>query len=123
MEKKYILIVDDDVNVALMLQHYFESVGVDSVVAHDLAMVLNCLETSTPDLVFLDYRMSPHTGKDILERLKVLNIQAPIIMMSAYKRHESVHEMKRLGASEYIAKPYRFEEIDDILRKYLKQPI
>ncbi|MCD6460713.1 response regulator [bacterium] len=123
MVNKNILIVDDDVNVALMLQNYFESVGIESVVAHDLSMVLSRLEASTPDLIFLDYRMSPHTGKDILERLKVLKIQTPIIMMSAYKRDESVREMKRLGASEYISKPYRFDEIDDILKKYLNQPI
>lgn len=123
MAGETILIIDDDINVALMLQDYFESLGMNAYVAHDLPMVLDALEQHTPNLIFLDYRMSPHTGKDILERLKILNIKTPIIMMSAYKRRESVFEMKRLGASEYIDKPYKFDEIEAILKKYLKVSI
>ncbi len=120
MAGENILIIDDDVNVALMLQDYFESLSMNAILAHDLPMVLDSLEKHTPHLIFLDYRMSPHTGKDILERLKILNIKTPIIMMSAYKRRESVFEMKRLGASEYIDKPYKFDEIEAILKKYLQ---
>ncbi|MDX9701480.1 MAG: response regulator [Candidatus Auribacterota bacterium] len=123
MAGENILIIDDDINVALMLQDYFESLNMNAFIAHDLPMVLDSLEQHTPHLIFLDYRMSPHTGKDILERLKILNVQTPIIMMSAYKRRESVFEMKRLGAAEYIDKPYKFDEIEAILRKYLRVSI
>jgi|GEM_PF-3013921 len=118
MEKK-ILIIDDDKNVALMLQNYFETQNIQSFIASNLPEVLDFMEKTTPDLIFLDYRMSPHTGKDILERLKVLKIKSPVIMMSAYKRREGVFEMKRLGAAEYIDKPYKFDEIDEIIRRYL----
>ncbi len=118
MDKK-ILIIDDDKNVALMLQNYFESQDILSYIASDLQEVLDFVTKTIPDLIFLDYRMSPHTGKDILERLRVLKIKTPVIMMSAYKRREGVFEMKRLGAAEYIDKPYRFDEIDSIIRRYL----
>ena len=114
-----ILIVDDDKNVALMLQNYFQSQDITADVASDLPSVLNQLDSVAFNLIFLDYRMCPHTGKDILERLKILGVKIPVIMMSAYKRSEAVYEMKRLGASEYIAKPYNFEEIDRILKAYL----
>ncbi|MCB1194840.1 response regulator [bacterium] len=122
MKDKKILIVDDDKNVALMLQNYFESLKITSHIAVDLQGVLDLLNQFLFDLIFLDYRMSPHTGKDILERLKIMGNTVPVIMMSAYKRNETAYEMKRLGASEYIGKPYNFEEIDRILKNYLLKP-
>lgn len=119
MDEKIIFVIDDDYNVALMLQNYFEAQKIKAFIATDLPAVLALLKDYTPDLIFLDYRMQPHTGKDILERLKILKVKVPVIMMSAYKRRDGVFEMKRLGAVEYIDKPYNFDEIDTILKKYL----
>ena len=70
-----------------------------------------------PDLIFLDYRMSPFTGLDILERMKALGLSMPVVMMSAYKRREGVCEMKKLGAWEYIGKPFDLAEVDEILSR------
>ncbi|MEW6535911.1 MAG: response regulator [Candidatus Auribacterota bacterium] len=120
MNEKKILVIDDDKNVALMLQNYFEALDIKTFIAVELENVLDLIENEQPDLIFLDYRMKPHTGKDFLERFKILNITIPVIMMSAYKRRDGIFEMKRLGAVEYIDKPYNFELIDELLIKYLK---
>ena len=61
--------------------------------------------------------MSPFTGVDILEKMKSLRMEIPVVMMSAYKRREGVFEMKRLGAVEYIGKPFDLKEVDGILER------
>lgn len=119
MTEKKILVIDDDTNVALMLQNYFEAQKIQTFIASELEIVLEIIDQHSPDLIFLDYRMQPLTGKDILERFRILNITIPVIMMSAYKRRDGVFEMKRLGAAEYIDKPYNFEQIDELLKKYI----
>ncbi len=122
MSERKILIIDDDENVALMLKDYFESQNITVSVAGNMHEALDIHDDFSPDLIFLDYRMSPHTGKDVLERLKIIGNKAPVIMMSAYKRREGVFEMKNLGAAEYIEKPYNFDEIDSIVEKYINSP-
>ena len=61
--------------------------------------------------------MYPITGKELLRRLRVKGNNIPIIMMSAYKTRDGIFEMKKLGAVDYIAKPFDFKKISKLLGK------
>ena len=116
---KKVMIVDDDREITLFLQKYFEEKKLNVVsVTNPLDAEKKIIEEQ-PDLIFMDYRMAPVTGKDILEKLKALKLQIPVVMMSAYKSIDGYYEVRRLGAIEYISKPYNFDEIDRILEQYL----
>jgi len=116
---KKILIIDDDQDIALFLKRYFEQKQLSVVVVVEAQAAERNIIEEQPDLIFLDNRMSPMTGKDILERLRFLKLQIPVVMMSAYKTMEGYYEMRRLGAVEYISKPYDFQELDRIVGQYL----
>jgi len=106
-----ILIIDDDLSSAGVLETYLKSIGLDVIVVTDPEKAESSIEIHKPRLIFLDYRMSPLTGKDILERLRIRNVRIPVIMVSAYKRPHGEIEMERLGAAAYLAKPYDFNEV------------
>lgn len=119
MAAKKIIIIDDDVEIAQFLKKYFTQKKIDVTIVTKPEEAESRIIEEQPDLIFMDYRMTPITGKDILERLKFLKLQIPVIMMSAYKSLDGYYEMRKLGAEEYIAKPYNYDEIDRILDQYL----
>ena len=115
--KKRIYIADDEGLVAEFFRGYLEQKGFQVKTQTQSEKVLEEIADYRPDMIFLDYRMSPLTGVDILERMKARHMNIPVIMMSAYKRREGVFEMKRLGAAEYIGKPFDLQEIDGIVAR------
>jgi DNA-binding response OmpR family regulator len=115
--KGKILIIDDDEKISEFLRLFFLKKGFEVMVVVQAEEAEKSIELSKPDLIFLDYRMTPVTGKDILERLKIRGDRTPVVMMSAYKRRHGDLEMKRLGALAYLAKPFDFEEIEEILTR------
>lgn len=119
LEPKKVMIIDDDHEIALFLRKYFEQKQLIVIVIINPLEAEPAIINEQPDLVFLDYRMTPITGKDILEKMRFLKLQIPIVMMSAYKTLDGYYEMRRLGAVEYISKPYNFDELDRIVEQYL----
>jgi len=114
---KKILVIDDDDKIGAMLKVYFSKQGFAVETVQKAAEAEREIEKTKPDLIFLDYRMSPITGKDILERMKVRGDRTPVVMMSAYRRRDGDMEMMRLGALAYLPKPFDFAEVDRILRR------
>ena len=110
-----ILIVDDDKKINDLLRLYLQKKGFDVEVVLEAEEAETAVYLQNPDLIFLDYRMSPLTGKDLLERIRIRGIDTPVVMMSAYRRRDGDMEMKRLGALAYLSKPFDFGEIDSIL--------
>ncbi len=118
--KNKVLIVDDDPDSAHVLETYLKKSGLEVIVVTDPGRAEVAIDINRPQLVFLDYRMSPLTGKDILERLKIREVTTPVIMISAYKRSHGEIEMERLGAAAYLAKPYDFKEVDRQVARFVR---
>ena len=112
-----ILVIDDDEKIGAFLKLYFSKKGFAVEIVHRAEEAERMIEKEKPDLIFLDYRMTPLTGKDILERMKIRGDRTPVVMMSAYRRRDGDMEMLRLGALAYLPKPFDFAEIDRILRQ------
>ena len=112
-----ILVVDDDKKISDLLRLYLQKKGFDVEVVLEAEEAETAIYLQNPDLIFLDYRMSPLTGKDLLERIRIRGIETPVVMMSAYRRRDGDMEMKRLGALAYLSKPFDFSEIDSILNR------
>ena len=116
---KTILIVDDEYVVIDVLGSFLKEKNYKVIHEVDPLGVEKIVLEKKPDLIFLDNRMYPLTGKEILRRLRKKGVQTPIVMMSAYKTRDGIFEMKKLGAIDYIGKPFDFKKISKILSKYL----
>jgi len=112
-----ILIIDDDTQILSILKEFLEHREFHVVSISDVSKIDDLLDREMPDLVFLDYRMRPLTGKDILEKISRRYIDLPVVMMSAYRTLDGIFEVGNLGALDYIAKPFDFDEIDAILKR------
>jgi len=115
--KNKILIIDDDQTVAVILMEFLKNRNFVVSYATEVLNLEDLISNEKPDLIFLDYRMSPLTGKDILEKINLQIRPIPVVMMSAYRTREGVFEVTNLGALDYIDKPFNFNEIDMILKK------
>jgi DNA-binding response OmpR family regulator len=114
-----ILIVDDEKSLCESLELYLKKKGHEVKSVHDFKGADEALLVEKFHLIFLDYRLSSqHTGRDILLHAKRLNLDTPIVMMSAYKTRDNEFEMRNLGVQHYLSKPFKLAAIDKILEQY-----
>lgn len=103
----YVLLVDDDKDLAGLLSAHLQSRGIHVVTATNGSEALRIIEHQAPDLVLLDIMMPELSGHDVLKRLKYdpgFSL-IPVVMLSA-QSGEDAEIAKRLGAIDYIAKPF-----------------
>ena len=78
-------------------------------------------EDEHPDLILMDIRMPDMNGLDATRIIKEVNHDIPIIALSAYAFDENIREAKAAGCNDFMAKPFRVEDLLDIVSKYLHQ--
>ena len=114
---KKILIVDDEKNVCEALRMLLKD-DYQISVASSGREGLKLLEED-PRLVILDVVMPDMDGLEVLRKIRQFNPELPVIMLSAIDRVKTVVEAMRLGAVDYIAKPFESEELKLVIRKML----
>ena len=78
-------------------------------------------EDEQPNLVLMDIRMPGMNGLDATRIIKEVNHDIPIIALSAYAFDENIREAKAAGCDEFMAKPFRVEDLLDTVEKYVKK--
>lgn len=122
MDKKNVLVVDDNPTIASIVREALKSEGYAVSCAYSGEEALDDLEVHTPDLIILDIMMPRMTGIEVLKKIKAIPKTAaiPVIMLTAVDKHDQVLEAYNLGADCYITKPFRPKElihnIDVVLR-------
>jgi DNA-binding response OmpR family regulator len=116
-----ILLVDDEKALCESMERYLKKKEHEVVSVHDYKAADEAILVHKFDLIFLDYRLSSqHTGRDLLIHAKRLNIDTPIVIMSAYKTRDSEFDLRNLGAHHYLSKPFKLAELDEILESATK---
>ena len=124
MAKQRILIVDDEEDICMILSYSLQKAGYDTLVAHSAEEALELLQspiahTPSPiDLILLDIMMGEMSG---LEMARILNQEPgtksqdrsvpPIIFLTALSDEDTVLQGFKLGADDYISKPFRIAEV------------
>ena len=85
-----------------------------------IAAVTLC-EDEQPNLVLMDIRMPGMNGLDATRIIKEVNHDIPVIALSAYAFDENIREAKAAGCDEFMAKPFRVEDLLDTVEKYVKK--
>jgi CheY-like chemotaxis protein/nitrogen-specific signal transduction histidine kinase len=118
MNQKTILVAEDEDSnyelVKIVLQKRFRLIR-----AHNGIEAVNLNEDERPDLILMDIRMPEMNGLDATRIIKEVNHDTPIIALSAYAFEENIREAKMAGCDEFMAKPFRVENLIEVVKKYL----
>jgi two-component system response regulator FlrC len=114
MNPSRILVVEDDSALAEALSDTLSLSGYEVVNATDGEQALARLDADQVDMVLTDVQMRPMDGRTLLRNLRQRFNELPVLVMTAYGTVEQAVEAIKLGAVDYLAKPF---EVDDLLRK------
>jgi two-component system response regulator AtoC len=117
IKRKRILIIDDEENMRHVLKTILENEGYDVVVASDGEEGLSILQKQVFETILCDLRMPRMDGMEFLKNASRRNIPSSIITMSAYGTIDLALETMKLGAYDYISKPFKPAEILLTLKK------
>jgi two-component system response regulator AtoC len=112
-----VLVVDDEENIRLVLQTLLRKQGYEVKVEGSAERALESFEAWKPDLVLADVRMPGMSGIELCQELRARGNDAPIIVMSAYGSLELALEAMKAGAYDYVAKPFKQDEVLLVLAK------
>jgi DNA-binding response OmpR family regulator len=113
MSKKKILVVDDQANVRNILEFNLKRRGFEIISAQDGLGAIAQATNETPDLILLDIMMPGIDGFQVIEKLKQVEKTSsiPILIVSAKGTEEDILRALKLGAKDYIVKPFNLEQL------------
>ncbi|WP_066073014.1 response regulator [Neobacillus soli] len=119
--KEKILIVDDQFGIRILLNEVFQKEGYQTFQAANGVQALEIVKKHDPDLVLLDMKIPGMDGIEILKRMKVIDPDIRVIIMTAYGELDMIQEAKDLGAITHFAKPFDIDDIRAAVKKHIPQ--
>ena len=107
---KTVLIVEDEPKIRGLLAQFFESHGLRSLTADTGHQAIARLNEETPDYLLLDIGMPDVSGLDVLKLAKARHPNLRVIMVTAFGDDQTMETAARLGACDYITKPFGLSE-------------
>ena len=118
---KRIYVADDEKNICFLIQNFLEKEGFEVRCFEDGESILAACEEQMPDLCILDVMMPKKDGFTLAKEIRQINSEIPIIFLTAKNMKEDVLEGFKLGADDYMSKPFSMEElllrIEAVLRR------
>ena len=105
------LIVEDDADVGMGLQDFFELKGYDVALAIDGEKALDMMQRTDFDIVLLDVMMPKKNGFEVLRESQDLGVATPVLMLTAKGDQEDILRGFGLGVDDYVTKPFNAEEL------------
>ncbi len=120
MSKK-VLLVEDEKNVILGVRTCLDAVGYDVEIVEDGEEALNSVNREHPDLILLDLLLPKVDGFEVLKTLKDKEetSKIPVIVLTAKAEEVDRQRAMDLGAESYMTKPFKPQELWDVLKGYL----
>ena len=121
MPKRSVLIVDDDASQRRLIEFWLQEEGYTAVTATDGRTGLQLFEQKSPALVISDIRMPGLDGLDLLSRIKGLDQEVPVLLITAFGSVNDAVEAMKLGATDYILKPLNADELKLSVQRALER--
>ncbi len=115
-----ILLVDDEESICELLSVVLRRDGYDVSTAHDGEEALRAVQTRPFDVVVSDLKMPGMSGIDLLAKVKALHPAMPFVVMTAYETWDTAVEAMRLGAFDYLKKPFDNRDIRNTIARALR---
>ena len=121
MTKGRILIVDDDVTLTSIMVSRYKNKNYSVAVADNANTALVLLKYTLFNLLIVDFYMDTMYADEFIKKVKRLNSNINIVVLSAQKSTENIDYILEIGASEIVKKPFSPKEMDEIIKKYIKE--
>jgi len=121
MENRAVLIIDDQKNIRLTLSQALVTLGMEVDTASSGEEGLSKVKEREFGLILLDLKMPGMDGMKVLEQLRLIRPDIRVIIITAYGTVESAVEAMKLGASDFIQKPFTPEEIRELVTRVMNR--
>ena len=115
-----LLLIDDEVDVQYSFRRIFDSADIELTTASSGEEGLVLIPKLKPDLVLMDIRMGGITGLETLRRIRQMDTKLLVILMTAYGSTQTTIEAMKLGAYDYLTKPFDIPKLKELVAKALK---
>jgi nitrogen regulation protein NR(I) len=115
-----LLLIDDEADVQYSFRRIFDSPDIEVATASSGEEGLKLIPKFKPDLVLMDIRMGGINGLETLRRIRALDSKLLVILMTAYGTTQTAIEAMKLGAYDYLLKPFDVPKLKDIIANALK---
>ena len=116
-----ILIIEDELLLSNTLQLNLELEGYNALTCNDGLLAVEAIQNTKPDLILLDMMLPNINGSQILQKLNELHISTPVIFLTAKSNSNDKINGLKLGAEDYITKPFELEELLLRIKNVLKR--
>ncbi|MBI5101166.1 MAG: sigma-54-dependent Fis family transcriptional regulator [Nitrospirae bacterium] len=116
-----VLIVDDELIALRNLEHVMVKEGYEVQSTQSSANALRIIEEKTFDIVLTDLKMEKVDGMQILKKCRLLHPDTEVIMITGYATVESAIQAMKKGAYDYIAKPFKFDEVRKVVKEAIEK--
>jgi two-component system NtrC family response regulator len=119
--ERFILVVDDEEPQRRVLAGFLRKAGYDVEAVGSPDEALAVVAARTVDLVLTDLRMPGKTGVELLEAVRGLNPEIPVVVMTAYGTVASAVDAMKRGAADYLGKPVDLDELEVLVARTLER--
>jgi len=115
MDKTKILVVDDEKEICELTKSFLSRRNYETFTATNAQEAIGLTQKEQPQLVFLDLRLGSESGMDVLRKIKEINGNIRVIMITALDDEASIRQARSLGADDYITKPFTTKYLNDFI--------
>src|SRR5258707_15833462 len=115
-----LLLIDHETDVQYSFQRIFDSPEIELTTASSGEVGLKIIPKLKPDLVMMDVRMGGITGLETLRRIRQIDSKLLVILMTAYGTTQTAIEAMKVGAYDYLLKPFDVPKLKEIVFNALK---
>lgn len=119
--KTTVLIVEDEKAQRMVLAGDLKSRGFAVLEADSVESAVDVISANTVDVVLSDLKMQDASGIDLLRKFKIINPEISVVIMTAYATVETAVEAMKVGAYDFITKPYNLDEIEIIIKRIIEK--
>jgi DNA-binding response OmpR family regulator len=116
-----LVVADDDPDILRLLERRLSRRGYEVLTAHDGPAALEAIRRTAPDAVVIDRLMPAMSGEEVCAALKSDERTAaiPVVLLSAQASEREIVQGFRVGADDYLTKPFDLDELDERLRRLI----
>lgn len=116
-----ILIVDDEREICLLLARLMQNEGLEALQAYDGETAVKLVRVEEPEVMLVDISMPGLNGLEVLKRVKELDPDLPVVMITAHAEIQGAVKAMKAGAHDYLAKPFNHNEVIRVVRRALAE--
>jgi len=119
-ENRKILVVDDNLELAEIVSQFLEIQGFQVCVAHNGNTAIRKISSESPELVLLDLKLPDIGGSEVLKKIKEIDESIAVVILTGYGSEQIAVELMKLGASDFIPKPFERDVLLGAINNALK---